>query len=91
VAQCVPLQAVPCPANRYFSAVHRCKVEAREVRLDRRSVPASAVPCIPRGKLLPEPALLELVRRFRLRVQRGRVPVPVDRRGAQVSAMFRAG
>ncbi len=65
-----PLDA-PYPVSQFSSVVRHRPVRA-VVRRVRRSVPANAVPCIPRGPLLRVPVRLALDPLCRLRA----LPVP---------------
>jgi len=59
------------------------------VRLGLRCAPASAVLCIPRGRLPRVRVRLALGQRFRLRVLRVREAVRVRRPDVRASGMFR--
>jgi hypothetical protein len=85
----VPPPVVPFPANRSFSVVRLYK-DPVEVPRVRRFVPANVVPCIQPGRLQQGRVRWVLVPRLRLPARRGQAVVQAVRRGARVSAMFRA-
>jgi hypothetical protein len=82
----VPRPDVQCPGSQFFSArVRQYPAEVRRVHC----VPASAVRCIPRARLLPARVLSVLVRGFRLRDRFVPAVVLVLPRVGPASAMFR--